>query len=197
MDFLPLPLRIPAAVITYSICSGTMLLFNKLAMHYGKLSVGDKDYRTSMGVVCLSLFPALLCTTYSPYSLICHGNSASICCDHCRCPTAWSGRTTRPFGMDESQGIALLFMSTISFHPESHFVDLAPLLAQTYSVYTVAFVLGVYCNMRALERSNVETVIIFRSCTPLAVSLCDWIFLGRELPSKRSLLALLTIAAGM
>ena len=51
--------------------------------------------------------------------------------------------------------------------------------------------------MRALERSNVETVIIFRSCTPLAVALCDWIFLGRELPSKRSLLALLTIAAGM
>lgn len=56
--------------------------------------------------------------------------------------------------------------------------------------------LGVYCNMRALAHSNVETVIIFRSCTPLAVSLCDWLFLGRELPAPRSLAALLTIAAG-
>jgi hypothetical protein len=28
------------------------------------------------------------------------------------------------------------------------------------------------------------------------VALCDWVFLGRELPSRRSLAALLTIAAG-
>jgi hypothetical protein len=39
-------------------------------------------------------------------------------------------------------------------------------------------------------------VIIFRSCTPLAVTLCDYIFLGREMPSKQSAAALLTIAAG-
>lgn len=65
-----------------------------------------------------------------------------------------------------------------------------------YCFYTVAFVLGVYCNMRALEHSNVETVIIFRSCTPLAVSLCDFIFMGRELPSTRSMLALIAIAVG-
>lgn len=71
-----------------------------------------------------------------------------------------------------------------------------PQPTQPYLIYTVAFVLGVYCNMRALAHSNVETVIIFRSCTPLAVSLCDWLFLGRELPSRRSLAALLTIAAG-
>ncbi len=36
MDFLPVHLRVPAAVVTYSLCSGTMLLLNKLAMHYGK-----------------------------------------------------------------------------------------------------------------------------------------------------------------
>lgn len=65
-----------------------------------------------------------------------------------------------------------------------------------YLLYTIAFVLGVYCNMRALAHSNVETVIIFRSCTPLAVALCDYVFLGRELPSQRSCLALLTIALG-
>ena len=50
--------------------------------------------------------------------------------------------------------------------------------------------------MRALEKSNVETVVIFRACTPLAVSFCDWVFLGRELPSKSSLAALLVIAIG-
>lgn len=70
------------------------------------------------------------------------------------------------------------------------------LVPQAYSVYTVAFVLGVYCNMRALENSNVETVIIFRSCTPLAVAICDWIFLGRELPSRRSTVSLCTIGFG-
>lgn len=69
-------------------------------------------------------------------------------------------------------------------------------LIQAYALYVVAFVLGVYTNMRALENSNVETVIIFRSCTPLAVAMCDFIFLGRELPNKRSMAALLTIAAG-
>lgn len=67
---------------------------------------------------------------------------------------------------------------------------------QAYALYVVAFVLGVYTNMRALENSNVETVIIFRSCTPLAVSVCDFVFLGRELPNRRSMAALLTIAAG-
>lgn len=35
MDFLPAHMRVPAAVASYSLCSGTMLLFNKLAMHYG------------------------------------------------------------------------------------------------------------------------------------------------------------------
>lgn len=39
MDFLPAHLRVPAAVASYSVCSGTMLLFNKLAMHYGTFRV--------------------------------------------------------------------------------------------------------------------------------------------------------------
>lgn len=36
MDFLPADLRVPAAVASYSACSATMLLFNKLAVYYGK-----------------------------------------------------------------------------------------------------------------------------------------------------------------
>ncbi len=96
--------------------------------------------------------------------------------------------------------VQLLFaVGIILFLQHVHAVPPDPLEAskvKPYLVYTVAFVLGVYCNMRALSHSNVETVIIFRSCTPLAVAMCDWIFLGRELPSKRSGLALLTIGAG-
>ena len=67
---------------------------------------------------------------------------------------------------------------------------------KAYLLYVASFVFGVYCNMQALSHSNVETVIVFRSCTPLAVSLCDYLFLYRELPSSRSLGALLIIAVG-
>lgn len=48
MDFLPVHLRVPAAIASYSLCSGTMLLFNKLAMHYGASSC-----------LCLRLFIGL------------------------------------------------------------------------------------------------------------------------------------------
>ena len=41
MDFLPPHMRVPAAVASYSVCSGTMLLFNKLAMHYGTSCWGN------------------------------------------------------------------------------------------------------------------------------------------------------------
>ena len=65
-----------------------------------------------------------------------------------------------------------------------------------YTVYVLAFVLGCYTNMKALEKSNVETVIVFRTCVPLCVGLLDWMFLGRELPSPRSAAALVMILLG-
>jgi solute carrier family 35 protein len=46
-----------------------------------------------------------------------------------------------------------------------------------------------------LEHSNVETFITFRSSTPVILSLCDYLFLGRELPSPRSWVALLLLVA--
>ncbi len=54
----------------------------------------------------------------------------------------------------------------------------------------------VYCNMKSLSISNVETVIVFRSLAPLVVSFLEATFLGRELPSLRSLGALSLIALG-
>lgn len=65
-----------------------------------------------------------------------------------------------------------------------------------YLIYIVAFTLGVYTNMSALAVSNVETVIVFRSCTPIAVSFLEYLFLGREVPTTRSIIAMLVIALG-
>lgn len=65
-----------------------------------------------------------------------------------------------------------------------------------YLLYVVMFVSTIYANMRALQHSNVETIIVFRACCPLVVCILDWAFLGRELPSLRSMAALLVVAAG-
>ena len=65
-----------------------------------------------------------------------------------------------------------------------------------YLYYVVMFVATIYCNMKSLEHSNVETIIVFRACCPLCVCLLDWGFLGRELPSRGSLGSLLVLLAG-
>eukprot|EP00545_Synedropsis_sp_CCMP1620_P009515 CAMPEP_0119008066 /NCGR_PEP_ID=MMETSP1176-20130426/3442_1 /TAXON_ID=265551 /ORGANISM="Synedropsis recta cf, Strain CCMP1620" /LENGTH=377 /DNA_ID=CAMNT_0006960327 /DNA_START=167 /DNA_END=1300 /DNA_ORIENTATION=+ len=65
-----------------------------------------------------------------------------------------------------------------------------------YLWYTMGFSFGIYCNMRSLAESNVETVIVFRAMAPLLVSVADAIFLGREWPSKRSWGALALIVFG-
>ena len=65
-----------------------------------------------------------------------------------------------------------------------------------YLYYIVAFALGVYCNMKSLSLSNVETVVVFRSLTPVLVATLDAMFLGREYPSLRSWTGLFTIVLG-
>merc|ERR1719487_25829 len=50
---------------------------------------------------------------------------------------------------------------------------------KAYAMYILAFVAAIYANMKALAHSNVETVIVFRSCTPIAVSLIEYLFMGR------------------
>ena len=65
-----------------------------------------------------------------------------------------------------------------------------------YLIYTIFFAAGVYCNMRSLNVSNVETVIVFRALSPTIVAFLDVLFLGREWPSKRSWFGLVTLVAG-
>ena len=69
-------------------------------------------------------------------------------------------------------------------------------LLKPYSLYVLMFVATIYCNMKALQHANVETLIVFRSCVPIVVSGLDWAFLGRELPSRRSQLALAMLTLG-
>ena len=79
------------------------------------------------------------------------------------------------------------------------FLEVDPIImrfVKPYLLYTVAFSLGVYCNMKSLSMSNVETVIVFRALAPLLVSIFDAMFLGREWPSLRSWMALSVIAMG-
>ena len=65
-----------------------------------------------------------------------------------------------------------------------------------YLIYVAAFTLGVMANMKALVVANVETVIVFRAATPLAVSMLEAMFLGRHYPNFRSSMALVVICIG-
>jgi GDP-mannose transporter len=50
--------------------------------------------------------------------------------------------------------------------------------------------------MQALSSSNVETVIVFRACSPIAVGIVEYLFMDRALPSMRSTASLLLVAVG-
>lgn len=128
-----------AAVISYSLCSGFLVLVNKLILHFLP-------------------FPSLVIVTqlFASIFLIYGGNF---------------------FGVMEIDEMNWEF-------------------TKPYLVYTVAFSTGVYTNMMCLNTSNVETVIVARALSPLIVSFLDSLFLGRELPSKRSVSALCMIVFG-
>ena len=73
--------------------------------------------------------------------------------------------------------IAILVMKKLEFFPID---DLEWSKVKAYSLYIVAFVGSIYANMQALSHSNVDTVIVFRACSPIECSA-----MGRELPSVR------------
>eukprot|EP00192_Tetraselmis_astigmatica_P013380 CAMPEP_0117674594 /NCGR_PEP_ID=MMETSP0804-20121206/15126_1 /TAXON_ID=1074897 /ORGANISM="Tetraselmis astigmatica, Strain CCMP880" /LENGTH=332 /DNA_ID=CAMNT_0005483483 /DNA_START=131 /DNA_END=1129 /DNA_ORIENTATION=- len=67
---------------------------------------------------------------------------------------------------------------------------------KAFMLVVVAFVGAVFTNMKTLQYSNVETFIVFRSSTPLIISLMDWAFLGRKLPCMRSWVSLVGLLSG-
>ena len=68
--------------------------------------------------------------------------------------------------------------------------------AKYFVIYVLSFTIGTYTNMKVLSMANVETVIVFRSCTPLAVAFFDTRFYNRALPGARSAVSLLLITSG-
>ena len=68
-----------------------------------------------------------------------------------------------------------------------------------FFVPAIAFLSCLVANIEVLRDSNVEIIIVFRSTTPLLISLCEWLCLGRQLPSLRSWAALsaLFVFSGM
>lgn len=67
---------------------------------------------------------------------------------------------------------------------------------KAYALYIVAFVGSIYANMQALSHSNVETVIVFRACTPIAVTIIEYVLMDRAWPSFRSSASLGCVALG-
>ncbi len=68
--------------------------------------------------------------------------------------------------------------------------------SQAYAIYVVIFVAAIYTNMQALKNANVETVIVFRACSPIAVCFFEYLFLNRSYPSMRSAASMLVVAIG-
>lgn len=70
-------------------------------------------------------------------------------------------------------------------------------MAKSWAIfpYVTSFIISVYTNMKALEASNVETVIVFRACSPLIVNVLEVLYLNKELPTMRSVCVLLGVLA--
>eukprot|EP01083_Nonionella_stella_P275727 936624_1 len=68
---------------------------------------------------------------------------------------------------------------------------------KTYIPAVFAFLGTIFCNLKTLQYCNVETFVVFRASTPIAVAIGDYLFLGREFPSYRSLLCLLGLLVGV
>ena len=128
-----------ASIVAYSLCSGSLVLLNKLTLHFLPFP--------SL-VVCFQLFACIL---------IIYG---------------------------------AVFMKVIDVDPiKWEYV-------KPYMLYILFFCTGIYCNMRSLNISNVETVIVFRALSPMVVAFLDALFLGREWPSARSWAGLVTLVIG-
>jgi len=131
--------EIIAAVVAYSVCSGTLVLLNKLILHHLP-------------------YPSLVVSFQLTATLI--------------------------------------FILAAKRMEKLPVDDLEWKYVVPYLYYIIAFAMGVYCNMKSLSMSNVETVIVFRALSPCLVAFLDAMFLGREFPSTRSWIALIVIVLG-
>ncbi|EFJ50624.1 hypothetical protein VOLCADRAFT_80147 [Volvox carteri f. nagariensis] len=60
----------------------------------------------------------------------------------------------------------------------------------------IGFLGTLVANIKVLQNANVETFITFRSSTPLVLSVCDYLWLGRAFPNARSWACLVVLLLG-
>ncbi|KAM7260261.1 hypothetical protein ACFE04_016002 [Oxalis oulophora] len=68
--------------------------------------------------------------------------------------------------------------------------------AKKFLPAALVFYLAIFTNTNLLRHANVDTFIVFRSCTPLLVAIADTVFRHQPFPSKLTLLALVIILGG-
>jgi len=68
--------------------------------------------------------------------------------------------------------------------------------AKAYIFVVCVFIFNIFTNMKALEHSNVETVIVFQTLTSLAIAYGDYKLLNSGLPSPKVILSLSIIVFG-
>jgi len=67
---------------------------------------------------------------------------------------------------------------------------------KAYAYVVVVFIFNIYTNMKALEYSNVETVIVFQTLTSLVIAYGDYKLLSSGRPSAKVVLSLGIIVSG-
>lgn len=67
---------------------------------------------------------------------------------------------------------------------------------KAFAPVSLTFVTLIFANIKTLQYANVETFIVFRSSTPVLISLCEFLYLGRKLPSVRGWLCLSLMVIG-
>lgn len=65
-----------------------------------------------------------------------------------------------------------------------------------FAPVALIFLSTIFTNMKSLQYANVETFMVFRFSTPLVISVADYLFLGRQLPSRRSWSCLAALLVG-
>lgn len=74
--------------------------------------------------------------------------------------------------------------------------EIEPAKMRAFFPVAFAFLACIYANIKTLQFANVETFIVFRASTPLLIGVAEWALMGRELPSMRSLGAMLALVGG-
>jgi len=68
--------------------------------------------------------------------------------------------------------------------------------AMKFFPVAIIFLSTIFLNIKSLQYANVETFMVFRFSTPICISIADYMFLGRQLPGKRSWACLVALLVG-